>query len=282
MGRGPLPPHRKRRGGGAQQRRYGIVAIILMSKDFSKLWELRRLVQEFEKLDKNLITALDIENFTEIYDKVIELKTQIQQIISNGLEDAIDAGLANKLKQIRDNFGYNIDKMLPDETWREIQKEIAGEKMWEQYLEKGGEEDVDYYHLQRINEIGTIICSTTLKQNIIKNLEKIKACYANGLFDAAIIYCRVLIEYVTFELRKRKGFIPKNASDFGSYKLTASLNQIERFINPKIFKQIKDVTDLAGNILHSKYGANINSNTLTPFDAIRWTFVFVEEVHNVK
>jgi hypothetical protein len=256
-----------------------------MSKDYSKLWELRKLVQEFEKLDKDLFTASegrDIDYFINTLTQAEGLKTRIQEIISHELKEPIDPSLTNKLQKIRYNFGYNIDKIFPDENWRDYQKEKAGEKMWEQYLERGGEEDVDYYYLQRINEIGTIICSTTLKQNIIKNLEKIKACYANGLFDAAIIYFRVLIEYATFELRKRKGFIPKNASDFGSYKLTASLNQIERFINPKIFNHIKDVTDLAGNILHSKDEANINSNTLTPFDTIRWTFIFVEEVHNVK
>lgn len=167
-----------------------------MSKDYSKLWELRKLVQGFEKLDENLITALNIENFTEIYDKVIELKTQIQQIISNGLEALNDAGLANKLRKIRDNFGYNIDKMLPDETWREIQKEIAGGKMWEQYLERGGEEDVDYFYLQREIEIGTIICSTIFSKNTERNLKNIKECYAKGMYDAAIIYCRALIEYV--------------------------------------------------------------------------------------
>lgn len=254
-----------------------------MSKDFSKLWELRRLFQEFEKLDANLIIAFkewNNDDFNDILIKVIGLKTRIQEIISHELKEPIDAHFAGKLKKIRDNFGYNIDRLFPDEAWRDTQKEIAQQKMWEQYLEK--EEEIDYSYLQRKNEIGTIICSTTLKQNIINNLDKIKACYANGLFDAAIIYCRVLIEYVTFELRKRKGFIPKNASDFGSYKLTASLNQIERFINPKIFNRIKDVTDLAGNILHSKEEVNITSNTLTPFDAIRWTFVFVEEVYNVK
>lgn len=254
-----------------------------MSKDFSKLWELRRLVQEFEKLDGDLVTAFKewgIDNFIEILTKVIGLKTRIQQIISTELKEPIDASFGNKLKQIRDNYGYNIDRFFSDENWRDRQKEIAQEKMWEQYLER--EEDVDYFYLQRKNDIGTIICSTALKKNIIRNLENIKACYANGLFDAAIVYCRALIEYVTFVLRKRKGLIPKNALDHCERSLAGALKQIERFINPKTFKHIQDVKSLADNILHSKDDVYINSNELTPFDAIKWTFLFVEEVHNVK
>jgi hypothetical protein len=254
-----------------------------MSKDFSKLWELGRLVQEFEKLDAKLIIAFEewgIDDFNDIFTKVIGLKTRVQEIISIELKEPIDASFAQKLKQIRDNFGYNIDRLIPDEHWRDGQKEIAAAEMWEQYLER--EEDVDYFYLQRKKEIGTIICSTALKQNIIRNLENIKECYANGLFDAAIIYCRALIEYVTFVLRKRKGLIPKNAPDYCERNLDAAINQIERFINSKTFRYIKHIKNLANNILHSKDDIYVNSCELTPFEAIKWTFIFVEEVYNVK
>lgn len=252
-----------------------------MSKDFSKLWELRRLVQEFEKLDENLIDLLRQMDFDKIKDgwnKIIELKEHIQQIIAIDLKEGLDPSFSTKLVKIRDNYGYNIDKLFPDEIWRGFQKEKAREKVWEQYLER--EEDVDYFYLQRKNEIGTIICSTMLSENIERNLKNIKECYAKGMYDAAIVYCRALIEYATFKLRKRKRRIPQNASDFSSYKLTPALKDIEGLINPKILNHIKDVNDLAGKILHSK-DANI-SYKLTPFEAIRWTFVFVEEVHNVK
>lgn len=256
-----------------------------MSKDFSKLWELRRLFQEFEKLDANLIIAFKewgSDDFNDILTKVIGLKTRIQEIISTELKEPIDVSFAKKLKQIRDNFGYNIDRLFHDECWRESQKEIAQQKMLEQFFERGGDEDINYFHLQRKTEIGTIICSTALKQNVTRNLESIKLCYANGLFDAAIIYCRALIDYVTFVLRKRKGLIPRNATDYCERNLDAALNQIERFINPKTFRHIKEVKSLANNILHSKEDVYINSNELTPFESIKWTFIFVEEVHNVK
>lgn len=256
-----------------------------MGEDLSKLWELRRLVQEFEKLDKDLITAYkekNIDNFTDYLIKIVKIKMDIKKFISTDLKVAIDPSLAIKLKNIRDNIQYNIDKLFPDEDWRERQYNIAQEKMLEQFYEKGCEEDIDYFYENRKHEIGTIICSTSLNQNIIRNLEKLKECYANGLFDAAIIFCRAIIEYVTFELQKRKGLIPKNVSDMGSYKLTNGLKRIERYINPKTFSKIVDIKELAGDILHSKNNWNMKSIQITPLEAIRWTFIFVEEIHNVK
>ena len=252
-----------------------------MNKDFSKLWEMRRLVQEFEKLDKN-ISEGSLDSFIE----AIKLKEKIQEIIASGLDEGIDAPFAKKLIQIRDNRGYNIDKLIPDETWRDIQKEKAQEQAWEQYVER--EDSIDYHYLQRRKEIGTIICNTKLSGNIQRNLENIKDCYANGMYDAAIIYCRALIEYTTYKMRKRKGLIKenlnKNISDIAHGKsrksLEAALYQIERFINPKVFKHIMDVKELVDEILHSK--DPIINYKLTPFDSIRWTFVFVEEVNNVK
>lgn len=84
------------------------------------------------------------------------------------------------------------------------------------------------------------------------------------MYDAAIIYCRALIEYATYKLRKRINFI-KVKSDIT--KLKPALEQVKGLINPKIYDNIIIVKELADEILHSK-DANINYK-LTPFDAIR-------------
>lgn len=40
-----------------------------MGNDFGKLWELRRLVQEFEKLDQNIFEGEDLKNVSILFGK---------------------------------------------------------------------------------------------------------------------------------------------------------------------------------------------------------------------
>jgi hypothetical protein len=98
-----------------------------MNRESKLLWELGKLVQEFERLDKQISDKIDslIEGDFSIIYQVIQAKENIKEFLIE-YSDLTPIGYLNeKLKKIRDNKGeYNID-YFSDESQRVFCKELA-------------------------------------------------------------------------------------------------------------------------------------------------------------
>lgn len=82
-----------------------------MEKDQESLWRLQKMLQKFEKLDESLLDNLKARNFDAI-DKTVEAKKEVKRFLADRPLVNVGPDLALKLKMIRDNYGYNIDKFL--------------------------------------------------------------------------------------------------------------------------------------------------------------------------
>ncbi len=223
--------------------------------------------------------------FIDIFQKECELKEKIQNIISTGINEIVDAGLSKKLRKIRDNFEYNIDEIYSDESWRASDKEDARQKELKKYWE--GANDIDDYYIdevyqQRIREIGTIISSRFLSKHINRSLSNIRACYAHGLNDAAIVFCRALIEATAFEILKSRGHL-RNIRFIDSNIALKELMQMvkkEKIVKRYIYDNTWTVIKIANSIIHieKKEDIPIKNEFPDPLDLIRYTFMFTESL----
>jgi hypothetical protein len=251
--------------------------------DSENYWRLRKMMIEFEKLDKDFLAKTKSENLADAIMPVIEAKKEIKRFLADRPSFQASGDLEVKLKKIRDNDGYIIDEvceLVEEKLGIAISQEAEDEIDWMDALfEKGTAGYVDWEFFRRRNQVGSIIASQTLPDIFLHHLDKLKECYALGLFEATIIYCRAVIESGGFEALKRKGEIrsTKKEADIREYSLKALIKSIKRYVSRTNYDEAKDVIEYANNILHSKRKKIVVSEN-DAYDSIRSTFSIIEEL----
>ena len=255
----------------------------LSGKNKEDYLKLGQLLQEFEKLDKDLFGNLKSENWVDVIEQTVRAKKEIKRFLSDKSSINVGKELAIKLKMIRDNYGYNIDKVLESlekSTGERFSQEAEDEIDWMDTLfSKGTADYVDWDFFRRRNEVGSIIGSQSLPDVFLHHLDKLKECYALSLFEATIIFCRSVIEVGVFEALKRKGEIKsdKKVADIGEYRLNNLMRRIKPFVYQGNWEKGQKVIKHANKILHSKRNKIVVSEN-EAYDSIKDTIAIIEEL----
>ena len=260
----------------------------MAKEDLKDYWHLRKLLKEFEKLDNDLFVSKEATDWLDAVDQTIKVKREIKRLLANKPQINVAPDLARKLKMIRDNYGYNIDKVFPDlaktvekYVGERISQEDEHEIDWvDELFTEGTADYVDWQYFRRKNQVGCIIGSQSLPEAFLSYLEKLKECYSLGLFEAAVIFCRGIIEAGVFEALKRRKIIRDNEKvrDIAKYNLKSLMERVKAHVSRSNHKEAWKVIDLANGILHSKHDRVIVSEDQT-YDAIKSSFDIIEELY---
>ncbi|MBM4305107.1 MAG: hypothetical protein FJ123_00070 [Deltaproteobacteria bacterium] len=247
------------------------------------LAELVRLVARFEKLDAEIEGAFnqgDKEVMFNAWEGVIEAKKDVKRFLAQQEPLVIGPDLALKLKKIRDNYGYFIDDMmdsLASVTGKPVSQESEGELDYVDALFTEGTADyVDEHFFRRRNQVGTLIGGRHLPAHISYHFTKLRECFALGLFEATVIYCRAVMETACFAALKSRGDI-KGDRDIREFRMAALMNSIRRYVPEQVWNEADKVVTLAGNILHSKREKIVVSEEQA-FDSVQSTLAIVEDL----
>lgn len=247
-------------------------------------WNLRRGIQNFESLDSELYSRIGLGDL-EYIGEVLRAKKIVKRILSEEITIHIgsDQVLAEKIKKIRDDYGYNIDCFIDNISYMSgisVSQSSEDDKDFVDALFSDGTADyVDEKFFQRKNEIGAIVCSQCLPDILKGNIYRLKECYSLGLFEATVIYCRAVIESCAFIFLSKKGMIVNNnrVTDIGEYSLNDLLNRVKPFIKPSMHKEVKDLVLLANKVLHEKRNV-ISIQCNNAYASIKTTFEFIESL----
>jgi len=253
------------------------------NKELSHLLD---LVAEFERLDASLFDELKTGN-TEVMDEVLNntlsAKKEVKRYLSELGPLAVDPVLGQKLKKIRDNHGYSIDRGL------RVFSEIAGTAFSQEseeeidYVEalfsEGTADYVDTGFFTRKNQVGTLIVSESLPEHFVHHFHNLRECFSLGLFQATVIYCRAVIETGCFEALRRKGKVrvASKLEDIREYSLKALMGSIKPFVDQGNWGNADKVIKKADDVLHSKR-KKVAVTEGEAYDAIKDTFAIIEEL----
>lgn len=247
-----------------------------------KLGKLVTLVKEFEDLDTSIPEAMSNNNWP-ILDQTLAKKKEIKRLLSECDPLSVERGLGNKLKKIRDNYGYTIDRVvevLEKMTGEAFSQESeAGIDMVDALFSEGTADYVDEGFFTRRNEVSTLILAESIPTHFLQHFRNLRECYALGLFQTAIIYCRALIETGCFEALRRKGRVrldPK-LEDIREYSLKLLMGSAKALVCRDNWDRADEVIKKADRILHSKREATTTSQN-DAYDAIKDTFAIIEEL----
>ena len=258
------------------------------------LAELQRLVKTFEDLDADLVGSNsrwegdNPDDFWLHLEKTREAKMEIKELLASMGPLNVGRDLQQKLRKIRDNSGYRIDKiygllsLVLHEPQSQEEEDIS---VSDAILEEGSY--VDHNFIRRRNQVGTTITTHSLPATFAQHLDKLKECYALGLFEATVIYCRAVIESGAFEALRSRGLIRtgQNLQDIREFKLKFAMDDVRTLpgqpgrplVSRNTFEGAKTVIKHADSILHSK-NQRIGVAENDAYRYIKNTFQFVEEL----
>ncbi len=106
-----------------------------------------------------------------------------------------------------------------------------------------------------------------------------RECYALGLFQTTVIYCRAVIETGCFEALNRRENLSNNSAipDTREYSLKVLMNSIKKYVYQGNWEKADKVIKKADEILHSKRNDVIIKKDQA-YDAIKDTFAIIEEL----
>jgi ribosomal protein S20 len=250
--------------------------------ELAKLSRLNELVNEFEKLDALIITEVKKGNL-EIIIQTLEAKKKVKRFLSESKPLKVYDTFKVKLKKIRDNYGYGIDGLV------ELFSKVAGTSLSQEsengidYIDalfsEGTADYVDEGFFTRKNEVATLIVSESLPSHFTYHFQNLRQCYALGLFQATIIYCRAVIETGCFEALNRRENLRKDSvvTDVREYSLKELMKSIKKYVYQGNWENADKVIKKADEILHSKR-ENVIINKNQAYNAIKDTFAIIEEL----
>lgn len=262
-----------------------------MSKN-SELDQLKNLVDEFERLDNLILevegirsgdTTIDKQALRQALGQALSVKIEIKRILSHSEPINIDRKLSEKLKKIRDNYGYSTDiviQALGEITGNAIsQEEEEDIDVAMRLHDEGAIDYVDEGYYKRLLQFGTLILGESLPENFTYNFKNLRKCFALGLSEVTIIYCRVVIETGCFMALERTGRIKSanEVQDFREYSLYALMNSIKNDVYVYNWKKAKKAIKRANDILHTKRN-KIVVDDVEAFEVIQDTFAFLEDL----
>ena len=247
-----------------------------------KLRKLVALLAEFENLDALIPNAINNNEWAALA-QTLAKKKEIKRFLSECDPLSVERGLGNKLKKIRDNYGYTIDRVL------EALEKVTGESISQEseadidivdaLFSEGTVNYVDEGFFTRRNEVSTLILTESIPNHFLQHFRNLRECYALGLFETTTIYCRALIETGCFEALRRKGQVrlEPNVEDIREYSLKALMRSVKALVCRGNWNKADTVIKKADRILHSKREAT-STNQNDAYAAIKDTFAIIEEL----
>ena len=268
----------------------------MVSKN-QEFWRLRKMIQNFEKLDAELLEKFKQaikekykwDEFCNFFEQVRHAKREIKRFLSEKSDIKVaPGGLTQTLKKIKYNYGYNIDTLcnfFSNELGITISQESEEDMDFDDLLDKlwgqGIVSYVDQGYFWRKNEVATIIVSQSLPPTVLKRLDKIKECYALGLFEATVIFCRAVIEAGFFEYLKKRKPIPNKKvicmEEYSSKELRERIKQL-KVLDDSLYKDEEETRHLANDVLHSKKSEKIEVSEQKALFAVKTTFAIIEKL----
>lgn len=253
------------------------------SKELSHLFD---LVAEFERLDASLFDELktgNMEVMDEVLNNTLSAKKEVKRYLSELGPLNVYPVLGQKLKKIRDNHGYSIDRVL--HVFSRITGTASSQESEEEidYVEalfsEGTADYVDTGFFTRKNQVGTLIVSEALPEPFVHHFHKLRECFSLGLFQPTVIYCRAVIETGCFEALRRKGKVKvaSKVADIREYSLKKLMGSIKPFVYKGNWENADKVIKKADDVLHSKR-KKVAVSEEDAFDAIKDTFAIIEEL----
>lgn len=243
---------------------------------------LNDLIEKFEKLDSEISSVWKSkgpEKGIELLEKTRLSKLEIKRFMSRHENIPARNHLALKIKKIRDNYGYNIDKIYDflSQKAELSQEDEEGIDYVDALFSEGTADYVDEHFFRRKNEVGSVVLSRNLPEVFIGHLKRLKECYSLGLFEATVIYCRAVIETsVHMYLSKQ----PKSKS-YGMWEKSLRIALREKAIKDKVskhnWKEADRIREVANDILHGKADRTTISEK-EAFECIKSTFAFAEDL----
>jgi hypothetical protein len=249
--------------------------------ELSRLSELAALVADFEQIDGSIVAAVRAGHL-DVIENAMEAKKKVKRYMADCGPLNVAPNLAIKLKKIRDNYGYTIDRVI------EAVERTTGTQMSQEseegidYIEalfsRGTADYVDDSFYRRKNQIGTLVVSQSLPDHFGHHFDNLRECYALGLFNASVIYCRAVIETGCFESLRRRGRLNRDhkVDDIREFSLKALMRDVKPFVKVN-FDKADAVIKKADEVLHSKR-KRIMISEQEAFDAIQDTIAMVEEL----
>lgn len=251
----------------------------------SQLSEIVALVADFERLDRSISAAIGTGD-PDLIMKIVETmdaKKKVKRYLADCKPLNVGRDLGIKLKKMRDNYGYTIDrvmKTLERAMGTQISQESEEDIDYVGALFSQGTADyVDENFFRRKNQIGTLVVSESLPDHFVQHFTNLRKCYALGLFQAAVVYCRAVIETGCFEALRRKGQVkldPK-VKDIREFSLKALMRSVKPLVYETNWDKADATIKKADDVLHSKREKVVISER-EAFDAIQDTFAMVEEL----
>ncbi len=251
----------------------------------SQLSEIVALVADFERLDSSILPAIragDPEVMEKIM-KTVEVKKKVKRSLADCKPLNVGRDLGIKLKKIRDNCGYDIDRVmeaLERTTGTQMSQESEEDIDYVDALFSQGTADyVDENFFRRKNQIGTLVVSESLPDHFVQHFTNLRECYALGLFHASVVYCRAVIETGCFEALRRRGQVkldPK-VEDIREFSLKALMRSVKPLVYETNWDNANATIKKADEVLHSKR-KKVMISEREAFDAIQDTFAMVEEL----
>ena len=237
---------------------------------------LMELVDEFEEADDRALEAARIaitpatwnaetwQAVAEAFKEALTAKNRVRDHLLGHPQVRAQGGLRQKLRNIRKNSGYAIDLLATllqaDQT--QLTEDDIDELQDDFYLYLDSEEDEESF--RRSRRIGPVLSTHTLPARVIENLEQVRRCFVIGLYPAAVIFCRAMVEAALFRAAESRGLLQSgrgthgNTTDLAEWKLSelkhrARALRIPAAVWDPVFgDNQRAVGRLADRLLHSK------------------------------
>jgi len=242
---------------------------------------IERLINLFEASDKELCHHLnhgDLEAAAKAVQKTVSAKRRIKQWLAEvDPMPRLGRELAKKLRLIRDNRGYTIDSLGRLDRSDELDWDFSPEQgfltgLWLAFT-VDVEPDGNPIFL-RAARIGSLVVGEQIPPQVARHLQTVKGCFAVGLFDAVVVFCRGLIEAAAYHFLEERNDLPGGPKS-GSFDL---LVRLEAHKQAWMVDKAQKIRKLANDILHDKRRAASATESMA-LNAARDTFKFIERLY---
>lgn len=226
-----------------------------------------------KEIDEKGISLDKDHHIINLIKEIISLRNDIKKFLFWYSIVIANNNITDKLKKIRSDKGYFIDEIYSKFRNVDYPTEIYSGHTEAYELFDAGD------FLKRAVKIGAFVVQEDLPFALPYHILNLKECFAYGLYEACIFYCRALIESAGYEFLKQKNEIPKHLSPWDIKLKRDILNKLEKIITEKIiFVNIVKIAKLANKSLHHKKMYYKNVTEQEAFDSIKTTFEFIEHL----
>lgn len=251
--------------------------------------ELLDLLGEFERCDQAIAAAVAAreEVDSQIAYRALAARFQIRAwLFGLATPVRLPPGVSARVRAIRNDSRFAVDSLAPSakeavvKEWLENTGTTGGvlDDIWaaqELTEELGGNPMVG-----RAYRCGGLVLTSGVPPGLYRHAQTVKDCFAVGLFDAVVVFCRGLVEALAFEAARRRGYSPRGAkvTNVDEVTLVWCLRTLAQDVPTKVLDGVHQVRLRANQILHSKQEA-AQTGEEDAFEAILHTFHFVEHLY---